>query len=526
MLRRSMLEISGLRKTFPNGVVALDGVDLVVPKGEIVGVIGRSGTGKSTLIRCVNRLEEPTDGTIHLEGEDITRMRGPQLRAARRRIGMIFQQFNLLTSRTAAENVALPLEIAGVGRAERRRRALELLDLVGLGDRGASYPSQLSGGQKQRVGIARALASEPALLLSDEATSALDAETTNSVLDLLRRINTELGLTVLLITHEMDVVRRACDSVALLDAGTRRRARRARRGRRAARLAPGERPAAAVRARRGRRARARPRARPVRRRRRAARRGGRRGRPHRGALHRAHRRPARHARACRAPEGGRGMNDGWSEWAPLLWTATRETLVMVGVAMLVTIPFGLLLGVLLLITGRGGILEQPIANRILGAIVNVGRSVPFIILLVAVIPLTRALVGTTIGTTAAIVPLALATIPFFARIVETALREVPGGLVEAALAAGARRREIVQKVLIPEALPSLVSGVTITTIGVIGYSAMAGAVGGGGLGDVAIRYGYQRYETEVTIATVVVLVVLVQLLQFAGDFVARRLSHT
>lgn len=214
-----MLEISGLRKTFPNGVVALDGVDLVVPKGEIVGVIGRSGTGKSTLIRCVNRLEEPTGGTIHLEGEEITRMRGPQLRAARRRIGMIFQQFNLLTSRTAAENVALPLEIAGVGRAERRRRALELLDLVGLGDRGASYPSQLSGGQKQRVGIARALASEPALLLSDEATSALDAETTNSVLDLLREINAELGLTVLLITHEMDVVRRACDSVALLDAG-------------------------------------------------------------------------------------------------------------------------------------------------------------------------------------------------------------------------------------------------------------------------------------------------------------------
>ena len=173
-----MLEISGLRKVFPNGVVALDGVDLVVPAGEIVGVIGRSGTGKSTLIRCVNRLEEPTAGTISLEGEDITRMRGPQLRAARRRIGMIFQQFNLLTSRTAAENVALPLEIAGVGRAERRRRAHELLDLVGLGDRGDSHPAQLSGGQKQRVGIARALASEPSLLLSDEATSALDAETT------------------------------------------------------------------------------------------------------------------------------------------------------------------------------------------------------------------------------------------------------------------------------------------------------------------------------------------------------------
>jgi D-methionine transport system ATP-binding protein len=218
-MSRLMLEISGLRKVFPNGVVALDGVDLSVPAGEIVGVIGRSGTGKSTLIRCVNRLEEPTAGTITLEGADLTRMRGAELRAARRRIGMIFQQFNLLTSRTAAENVALPLEIAGVGRAERRRRAHELLDLVGLGDRTGAYPAQLSGGQKQRVGIARALASEPALLLSDEATSALDAETTHSVLDLLRQINAELGLTVLLITHEMDVVRAACDRVALLDAG-------------------------------------------------------------------------------------------------------------------------------------------------------------------------------------------------------------------------------------------------------------------------------------------------------------------
>ena len=214
------------------------------------------------------------------------------------------------------------------------------------------------------------------------------------------------------------------------------------------------------------------------------------------------------------------------DWAPLIWQATRETLMMVGIAMAVTIPLGLALGVLLLISGRGQILEQPLLNKVLGAIVNVGRSVPFIILLVAVIPLTRALVGTTIGTTAAIVPLALATIPFFARIVETALREVPGGLVEAALAAGARRREVVQKVLIPEALPSLVAGVTITTIGVLGYSAMAGAVGGGGLGDVAIRYGYQRYETSITVATVVVLVVLVQVLQFLGDRLARRLSHT
>jgi D-methionine transport system ATP-binding protein len=171
------------------------------------------------LIRCVNRLEEPTSGRILIDGRDVTAMRGDELRATRRRIGMIFQQFNLLTSRTAAENVALPLEIAGVSRAERRRRALELLELVGLGDRTDAHPAQLSGGQKQRVGIARALASNPSILLSDEATSALDDETTRSVLDLIKRINAELGLTVLLITHELDVVRHVCDSVALLDAG-------------------------------------------------------------------------------------------------------------------------------------------------------------------------------------------------------------------------------------------------------------------------------------------------------------------
>jgi D-methionine transport system permease protein len=210
----------------------------------------------------------------------------------------------------------------------------------------------------------------------------------------------------------------------------------------------------------------------------------------------------------------------------LIWQATLETLRMVGVAMLITIPLGLLLGVLLLLTARGRPLAQPLVHRLLGLVVNVGRSVPFIILLVALIPVTRALVGTTIGTTAAIVPLTIATIPFFARIVETSLREVPAGLVEAAQAAGAGDRQIVTKVLVPEALPSLVAGATITSIAVLGYSAMAGAVGGGGLGDVAIRYGYQRYETSITIATVVVLVVLVQLIQLLGDVLARRLSHT
>ncbi|MBV9790876.1 MAG: ABC transporter permease, partial [Chloroflexi bacterium] len=204
--------------------------------------------------------------------------------------------------------------------------------------------------------------------------------------------------------------------------------------------------------------------------------------------------------------------------------ATLETLYMVGVSTFFTMLLGLPLGVLLVITDAGQILAAPRLNRILGAIVNIGRSLPFIILLVAVIPLTRLLVGTSIGSTAAIVPLTIAAIPFFARVVETALREVDRGLVEAAHSMGCTNWQIIGKVLIPEALPSLVLGLTITIIGLLGYSAMAGAVGGGGLGDLAIRYGYQRFNTPVMIATVVLLIVLVQGMQMLGDRAARRIS--
>lgn len=215
----------------------------------------------------------------------------------------------------------------------------------------------------------------------------------------------------------------------------------------------------------------------------------------------------------------------WSALLPELWRATQETLYMVGVATIFTTICGLPLGVLLVITDRRGILPAPALNSALAAIVNIGRSLPFIILLVAVIPLTRLIVGTSIGSTAAIVPLTLAAIPFFARVVETAIREVERGLIEAAQSMGATNWQIVIKVLIPEALPSLVLGLTITIIGLIGYSAMAGAVGGGGLGDLAIRYGYQRFQTDVMIATVVLLIVLVQGIQMLGDWAARRISR-
>ena len=213
-----MIRLRGVRKVY-GPVVALDGVDLDVAAGTIHGVVGPSGAGKSTLVRCLTGLEKPTSGEISLGGQDITALSGAALQKARRRIGMVFQSVNLFEQRTAAANIAYPLTIAGVGRRERTARVAELLDLVGLGDRGGAYPSQLSGGQKQRIGIARALAAHPDVLLCDEPTSALDSGTTVQILDLIRDIRDRTGVTVIIITHEMEVVRRSCDAVTLLSSG-------------------------------------------------------------------------------------------------------------------------------------------------------------------------------------------------------------------------------------------------------------------------------------------------------------------
>ena len=217
-----MIELRGLTKVFDkNGqeTTALSDVSLSVPKGEIYGILGQSGAGKSTLIRCVNLLERPTSGEVWVDGREITTLPPAELRAARQEMGMIFQQFNLFDSRTVAGNVAYPLEVAGWPKSRIKERVAELLALVGLSDKADAHPAQLSGGQKQRVGIARALAPGPKLLLSDEATSALDPETTRSVLSLLQEINQKLGLTILLITHQMEVVKQVCDSVAILENG-------------------------------------------------------------------------------------------------------------------------------------------------------------------------------------------------------------------------------------------------------------------------------------------------------------------
>ncbi|GJL33490.1 ABC transporter [Enterobacter hormaechei] len=215
-----MIEIDGLSKTYAGtGRPALNNVSLHVPKGAIYGILGRSGAGKSTLIRCLNLLERPTTGRIIVNGSDITQLDKAGLREHRLRTGMIFQHFNLLHARTVADNVAVPLDIAGVPKPLRHARVEELLHLVGLSDKADAFPSQLSGGQKQRVGIARALAARPDVLLCDEATSALDPETTASVLALLADINQKLNLTIVLITHELDVVKTLCDHAALLENG-------------------------------------------------------------------------------------------------------------------------------------------------------------------------------------------------------------------------------------------------------------------------------------------------------------------
>jgi D-methionine transport system ATP-binding protein len=214
------IRLSGVTKRFASGAtVALDDVSLAVAPGEVFGIVGRSGAGKSTLLRCVNLLEQPDGGDVVVMGRDLLGLDAAGLRAARRRIGMVFQHFNLHVRRTIAENIAFPLEIAGVPAAERRARVAELLPLVGLEAKRHAYPAQLSGGQKQRVGIARALASRPDLLLCDEATSALDPETTAEILALIRSLRDRLDLTVLLITHEMAVVKAICDRVAVLEAG-------------------------------------------------------------------------------------------------------------------------------------------------------------------------------------------------------------------------------------------------------------------------------------------------------------------
>lgn len=218
-----VIRVVDLEKKFPgkNGdVYALRDINLTIDKGDIFGIIGKSGAGKSTLVRCINLLERPTSGSVFFEDRNLCELPPAGLRAARRSMGMIFQQFNLLMQRTALENALFPLELAGMRKSAAKKRAGELLETVGLGNRANSYPAQLSGGQKQRVAIARALATHPQVLLCDEATSALDPETTDSILALIRQINADMGITAIIITHEMSVIDKICSHVAIIAKGT------------------------------------------------------------------------------------------------------------------------------------------------------------------------------------------------------------------------------------------------------------------------------------------------------------------
>ncbi len=218
----SIIQIQNVTKTFAGkdgGVEALKGITLDIERGDICGIIGMSGAGKSTLVRCLNFLERPTTGTVFIEGRDLSGMSEKELRQTRTEIAMIFQHFNLLMQRSVLDNVRFPMEIVGVKKAESRKRAMELLEIVGLAEKAKSYPAQLSGGQKQRVAIARALANNPKILLCDEATSALDPTTTKSILQLLQQINRDFGITIVIITHEMSVVQEICSHVAIIDNG-------------------------------------------------------------------------------------------------------------------------------------------------------------------------------------------------------------------------------------------------------------------------------------------------------------------
>ena len=221
-MAEAFIEIRGLTKTFhtrDGDLNVLKGIDLSIDKGEIFGIIGFSGAGKSTLARCINRLEMPDSGSIHIGGQDILALKEDQLRHRRRKLGMIFQTFNLWEAKTVYENIAFPLKIAGLKRGELRDRVYSTAELVGLTEKLNAYPGGLSGGQKQRVGIARAIVTEPDVLLSDEATSALDPQTTIQILDLLKEINRRMGITILMITHELDAIKYSCGRMAVLEDG-------------------------------------------------------------------------------------------------------------------------------------------------------------------------------------------------------------------------------------------------------------------------------------------------------------------
>ena len=517
-----MIELKHVSKVFETAggrVEALKDISLTIPDGDVYGIIGMSGAGKSTLVRCINMLERPTSGEVIVNGKRLDTMSPAQLRAARRDITMIFQRFNLLMQRNCLDNVCFPMELAGVSRREAASRAQELLETVGLPDKAKAYPAQLSGGQQQRVAIARALATNPKVLLCDEATSALDPKTTRQILELIGDINKKLGITVVIITHQMSVVKSVCNHVAILDDGEvvedglvstvfsapksaaarhlvfpggadvtvsdptqERRIRLIFRSAKTtsiplvARLATEENIAANVIS-------------------------------------------ASTQKLSEEIYGSMLLGVHAAQFDRAIWETFYVTLLSTAFAIVIGLP----LGVLLVVGERDGVLPLPRwLMSVLNVLINLLRSIPFLILMIMVFPLSRLIIGTTVGTRATIVPLVIAAFPFVARLVESSLRELDPNIIEAAQSMGATPMQIICKVMIPESIPSLLQNFTIALTTILGYSAMSGIIGGGGLGKIAIDYGFYRYKYLVMYVAVILLILLVQLFQSVGTKLAAK----
>lgn len=557
-----MIRFEHLSKTFQTkdgAFEALKDVSFEIEKGDIYGVIGYNGAGKSTLIRMVNALERPTSGKIFVEDKDIGSLSAKELRSLRKGIGMIFQQFNLLESKTIYDNVAIALKLNGTPKKDIETRVNELLEFVELSDKKSYYPGQLSGGQKQRVGIARALANNPSILLCDEATSALDPKTTDSILDLLKKINETLHITIVIITHEMNVIQKICNKVAVMDFGkvvetgsviqvfSDPQSDIAKRfvGNLIHDVIP-------------------------------------------EPLVESIRRETRNSRLLRI------KLENTDSTEPLLWDINRrfevETNILystinviqgivVGIMLVLFIGsdeeikkpsatfsnqtknirrlyyhdsavfrhfsgqthqgrlgnpvYGrffpdyrfhrrIFIAIVLWLTRKGGLKENPLLYTILNGFINIIRSTPFIILLVCVMPFTKIIVGTRIGTRAAIVPLVIYTAPFLARLLETSLLEVGGGIIEAAQSMGATTFQIIVHFVLPEAFASVILALTTGTIALIGATAMAGYIGGGGIGNIALTYGYQTFNFPLMFATVFILIAFVWIIQSLGNRLSQK----
>ena len=538
-----MIQLDHIDVTFQQKkrqIQAVKDVTIHINEGDIYGIVGYSGAGKSTLVRVINLLQVPSAGTITVDGDviyqDQVTLKPAALREKRRDIGMIFQHFNLMAQMTVAENVAFALKHSKLNKEQKNEKVAKLLELVGLADRAENYPAQLSGGQKQRVAIARALANDPKILISDESTSALDPKTTKQILALLQELNKKLGLTIVLITHEMQIVKDIANRVAVMQNGELIEVGSVldifsnpknaltqdfitvATGIDEAMVKINQQ--AIVK-----------------------------NLPDDSIL--------AHLKYAGSVTDTAIINDIYKQYqvsANILFgnieildhTPVGELVVILsgetqnletakaelenaGVYMTV-ISFtiggflGLVTGLLLVLTRPGGVIENRIVFQILDKITSLFRAIPFIILLAFINPLTYLLLKNTIGPTAALVPLSLAVFPFFARQVQVVLSELDGGVIEAAQASGATFWDIVG-VYLREGLPDLIRVTTVTIISLIGETAMAGAVGAGGLGTLAINYGKNMFNNDVIFVATLLILILIVLVQFIGDFLSKKISH-